>query len=73
MVVHWNTVPLNIIVSSPNREHLRRQTILHVVYLAEPFPQTFVEQISARLRVPHCSQPRIRKNREKRIRHDWRR
>src|ERR1700761_8128531 len=63
---------LNIIITSRNREQLREQTILHVVYLPESFPQTFVEQISARSPVPHRSQPRIRKNREKRIRDDWR-
>src|ERR1700754_2556734 len=62
---------LNSIISSRNREHLRRQTILHVTYLPVSFLETFVEQISARSPVPHRSQPRIHKNREKRIRHDW--
>ena len=53
MVVHWNTVPFNIVISSHNREHLRQQTILHAAYLPESFPQTF-SVFPARLGLKDC-------------------
>ena len=48
------------------------QTILHVIYLAIAFSQTFVEWIPARSPVLRCYQTRIRKNREICNHHVWR-
>ncbi len=72
MVVHWDAVPQNMIVSCRNREHSRVQTISHAICLTVAFLHTCVEGIPAKSQVPSYYLTQFRESRETRNPYDWR-